>query len=116
MFVVISVVSVVTVVSVVALVTLVLSVMVFVLFFSMLLLFFSMLFILVWLPVVVTLPPVWMVLVCRLGVMVIPPILVVPLVVAFVECPVAILPSSGLLQRLPILLMAVRPSLEMGML
>ena len=116
---VVTVMSVVTVVSVftmVGLVTLVIFVMVFVLLFGMLFFFFSMLFILVALPIVVTLPPVWMVLVCRLWLMVIPPILVVPLVVAFVERTVAILPGGWLLQRLPILLMSVRPSLEVRML
>ena len=116
MFVVISVVSVVTVVSMLAMVALLMFVMVFVLLFGMLFLFFSMLFSLIRLPVAVILPPVWMVLVSPFGLMVIPPILVVPLVLVFVKSPVAILPRGWLTQRFPILRMTVCPTLEMGML
>jgi len=108
--------SVATVVSILAMVALLIFVMAFVLLFGMLFPFFSMLFTLICLPVVVILPPVRMVLMCPSGVMVIPPILVVPLVVPFVESSVAILPGGWLMQRLPILRMVVRPSLKMGML
>ena len=97
-------------------VALLISMTVFVLLFGMLRLFFSVPFILIWLPVVMFLPPVRMVLVCLLGLMVIPPILVVPLVVVFVESSVVILPRGWRTHRFPILRMTVRPSLEMGML
>src|SRR5262245_36599941 len=100
----------------VTMVALVIFLMMFVLVFGMLFPFLGMLFTLVCLPVSMILPPVWMVLVCPFGLMVVPPILVMPLVVVFVESPVAVLPRGWLTQRLPILRMAVRPSLEMGML
>src|SRR5262249_17409499 len=118
-FVVISVVSVVTVVSVatmIALVALVMFVMAFVLLLGMLFLLFRVLLFLPLLPVPVIPPPVRMVLMSPFGLMVIPPILVMPFVVVLVESPVAILPRGSRAQRLPILRMTVRPTLEMGML
>ena len=109
--------------SVVAMAAMVIFVLLLVLLLGMLLfsfrvlfVFFSMLFTLGWLPVPVTLPPVWMVLVCRLGLMVIPPIMLVQLVVAFVGSPVAILPRGWLTHRLPILRVTVRPTLEVRVL